>query len=226
MLSRRLTDGIRGVIFDVDGVLLDSMGIWTDLGARYLVSVGSEPEEGLSDILFSMSMEQGAEYLKEHYSLSQPAEEIAEGLRTMLQDFYYYEVRAKEGAEALLRNISDAGLKITAATSSPRAHIEKALERNGLLGYISRMFTNSEIGKSKHFPDIYEAASGYMGTAAAETLVFEDSLYALSTASAAGYMTAGVYDSLGEPDQEGLKAAADIYITGLTEAEELFQSGE
>ena len=223
MLSRRLTDGIRGVIFDVDGVLLDSMGIWTDLGARYLVSVGSEPEEGLSDILFSMSMEQGAEYLKEHYSLSQPAEEIAEGLRTMLQDFYYYEVRAKEGAEALLRNISDAGLKITAATSSPRAHIEKALERNGLLGYISRMFTNSEIGKSKHFPDIYNAASGYMGTDPAETLVFEDSLYALRTASAAGYVTVGVYDSLGEPDQEGLKESADMYIRDLSQAAVLFE---
>ena len=52
---------IKGVIFDVDGVLLDSMGIWTDLGARYLVSIGKTPEEGLTEILFSMSMAQGAE---------------------------------------------------------------------------------------------------------------------------------------------------------------------
>ena len=46
------------------------------------------------------------------------------------------------------------------------------------------MFTNSEIGKSKHFPDIYNAAAGYIGTDPQETLVFEDSLYALRTASA------------------------------------------
>ena len=52
---------IRGVIFDVDGVLLDSMGIWTDLGARYLKSLGKEPEEDLGRTLFCMSMEQGAE---------------------------------------------------------------------------------------------------------------------------------------------------------------------
>lgn len=214
---------IKGVIFDVDGVLLDSMGIWSDLGARYLVSIGKTPEDGLAEILFSMSMEQGAEYLKEHYSLSRSADEILEGLRTMLQDFYYYEVQTKAGTEALLKSISAAGISITAATSSPRGHIEKALERNGLLGYISRLFTNSEIGKSKHFPDIYNAAAGYMGTDPAETLVFEDSLYALRTASAAGYVTIGVYDALGEPDQAGLKESSDMYIQDLSEAAALFE---
>lgn len=214
---------IKGVIFDVDGVLLDSMMIWRDLGARYLVSIGSEPEEGLADILFAMSMEQGAAYLKEHYSLSQSEDEILDGLRSMLQDFYYYEVKAKPGACELLSRISSAGIRITAATSSPRGHIEKALERNGLLGYVSRMFTNSEIGKSKHFPDIYNAAAEYMGTSAEETLVFEDSLYALRTASTAGYITTGVYDYMGEPDQAGLEESADIYIHDLSEALILFK---
>ena len=145
---------IKGVIFDVDGVLLDSLEIWTDLGARYLISIGKSPEEGLADILFSMSMEQGAEYLKENYGIDRSEEDIVTGLRNMLRDFYYYEVQAKPGADQLLRAVSDAGISITAATSSPREHIERALERNGLLGYISRMFTNSEVGKSKHFPDI------------------------------------------------------------------------
>lgn len=220
---KTFTQDIKGVIFDVDGVLLDSMGIWTDLGARYLVSIGKTPEDGLAEILFSMSMEQGAEYLKEHYSIGLTAEEIGTGLQDMLRDFYYNEVQAKPGAEQLLRAVNNAGIKITAATSSPRGHIEKALERNGLLGYISRMFTNSEIGKSKHFPDIYNAAAGYMGTDPAETLVFEDSLYALRTASAAGYVTIGVYDSLGEPDQSGLEESSDMYIRDLSEAAALFE---
>ena len=58
---------IKAAVFDLDGVLLDSMGIWNDLGARYLRSLGVTPEEGLNEILFSMSMEQGAEYLHTHY---------------------------------------------------------------------------------------------------------------------------------------------------------------
>ena len=60
---------IRGAIFDLDGVLLDSMGIWRDLGARYLRARGISPAPGLGEVLFAMSMEQGAAYLKTHYSL-------------------------------------------------------------------------------------------------------------------------------------------------------------
>ena len=213
---------IKGVIFDVDGVLLDSLKIWKELGARYLVSMGLVPEQGLSDILFSMSMEQGAEYLKEHYAIDRSTQDILDGISGMLRDFYYYEVEAKPGAEKLLRLISDAGIRITAATSSPREYIEKALDRTGLFGYFSSIFTNSEIGKSKHFPDIYNAAAAYMGTSPEETLVIEDSLYAVNTAVAAGYHTIGIADPDGEPDQEGLRQAADLYITELCEAEQLF----
>ncbi len=219
---RNFSQKIKGVIFDVDGVLLDSLEIWTDLGARYLISIGKVPEEGLADVLFSMSMEQGAEYLKENYDIDRSAEEIVTGLQNMLRDFYYYEVQAKPGADQLLRAICDAGISITAATSSPREHIERALERNGLLGYISRMFTNSEVGKSKHFPDIYHAAAAEMHTAPEETIVFEDSLYALKTAAAAGYHTIGVADCKGEPDQDGLREAADIYVSELCEAAKVF----
>ena len=207
--------GIKGAIFDVDGVLLDSMGIWTDLGARYLMSIGKTPEEGLSEVLFSMSMEQGAEYLREHYSIERSADEIGAGIQDMLRDFYYYEVQPKPGALNLLQAWSEAGIRITAATSSPREHVEKALERNGLLGYVERIFTNDEIGKSKHFPDIYDAAAAFMGTKASETCVFEDSLYALKTAATAGFRTVGVYDGEGETDQEGLRETAEIYVTDL-----------
>ena len=60
---------IRAAIFDLDGVLLDSLSIWEDLGARYLRAKGLTPEEGLGKTLFPMSMEQGAAYLKAHYPL-------------------------------------------------------------------------------------------------------------------------------------------------------------
>lgn len=210
-------DQIKGVIFDIDGVLIDSMGIWTDLGARYVRSRGGEPEDGLAQILFSMSMEQGAEYIRDHYFPDLAAGSIVEGIQGMLQDFYYYEVQAKPGAETLMRSLRDAGIRITAATSSPRRHVEKALERNGLLGYVERIFTNSEVGVSKHEPDIYDLAAASMGLERGEVCVFEDSLYALRTAADAGYHTVGVYDEQGEPDQEGLEKAADIYIRSYSE---------
>ncbi len=208
---------IKGIIFDIDGVVLDSMSIWNDLGARYLRSLNVEPEEGLNEILFSMSMEQGADYLKEHYKLKRSTASILNGIQDMLRDFYYYEVPAKPGAKELMEFLKEKGMRITAATSSPRSHIEKALTRNKLLRYVEVIYTTGEIGISKHSPDIYNKAASYMKLAPAEVLVLEDSLYALKTAKEAGYKTAGVYDKDGETDQAGVEATGDIYIRNLSE---------
>ena len=208
---------IRGAIFDLDGVLLDSMGIWKDLGARYLRSLHIQPEPGLNEILFAMSMEQGAAYLKEHYPLPQSEAEIGEGIARMLEYYYFYEVPAKPGAAALLGFLAEQGIPMAAATSSPREHVTRALKRLGLLPYLQAVFTTGEVGVSKHKPDIYHLAAKTLGTVPAETLVFEDSLYALKTAKAAGYRTVGVFDANGEADQAGLRDTAEVYLTALTE---------
>ena len=212
-----MTEGIKGVIFDVDGVLLDSMEIWTDLGARYLTSLDREPGKGLAEVLFSMSMEQGAEYLTERYSLGLTPEEVMDGLSGMLRDFYFYEVGAKPGAAALMERFREEGVRMTAATSSPAEHVARALERNGLLGYLDRIFTVAETGASKHSPEIFDRAAAFMGTSRDETLVFEDSLYALRTAAEAGFRTVGVFDAKGETDQKGMEETAEIYIRDLSE---------
>jgi HAD superfamily hydrolase (TIGR01509 family) len=215
---------IKGIIFDIDGVLLDSNGIWKDLGARYLKSIGIRPEAGLNDILFSMSMEQGAGYLKEHYHLKPDIPDILSGISGMLEYFYFFEVKPKSGAKELLKYMKTKGLRMTAATSSPRLHVEKALARNGMLDHLEKIFTNSEVGVSKHSPDIYKAASGYMRTKPEETLVFEDSLYALNTAKASGFVTVGVYDENGETDRDGLKNKGDHYITDLNDFPGIFET--
>lgn len=67
----------------------------------------------------------------------------------------------------------------------------------GLLPYLKEIFTTGEVGVSKHQPDIYHLAAEQLDTRPAETLVFEDSLYALKTAAAAGYRTVGVFDASG-----------------------------
>ena len=206
---------IKGAIFDIDGVLLDSMGIWDDLGARYLRSLDRIPEEGLNKILFSMSMEQGAEYLNEHYGLNKSVKETVDGIGKMLEDYYFYEVLLKPGAKEILEFLKSKSIKMAAATSSPRTHIEKALSRNGLLGYIDKIYTTSEVGVSKHSPDIYNLAADFLKTKSEETLVFEDSLYALNTAKEAGFVTVGVFDEKGESNQAELENQADLYLKKL-----------
>ena len=210
-------NGICGAIFDLDGVLLDSMAVWNDLGVRYLQKRGIQPEAGLSQILFSMSMEQGAEYLKAKYQLPDTPQEILNGIEQMIRDFYFYEVQPKEGARELLQFLQDQGVKMIAATSSPREHVTKALQRSGLYDYLQQIYTTGEVGVSKHEPMIYQLAANSLGTKPEETLVFEDSLYALKTAKNAGFRAIGVYDADGETDQEGVRQTGELYLKSLTE---------
>ena len=84
--------------------------------------------------------------------------------------------------------------------------------------FFDKIYTTSEIGESKHSPRrVYLTAAEALGTKLSRTLVVEDSLYALQTAGNAGFLTAGIYDALGEPDQEQLKKDAYIYCRDLTE---------
>ena len=80
---------IRGAIFDVDGTLLDSMKIWDNAGERYLQSRGRQAEPGLSRILFSMSLADGATYLKETYELPETTGEIHQGILDIVDAFYW-----------------------------------------------------------------------------------------------------------------------------------------
>lgn len=208
---------IKGVIFDVDGTLLDSMEIWMDAGARYLRRIGVEPEEKLSDILYPMTMAEGAEYVKEHYQLAVALDEIIKGVLDTVRDFYFYEAPVKPGVKDLLFWLEERKIPMAAATASDKEHIKAAFERLGLGRYFGRIFTCSEVGAGKRHPLIYERAAEYLEARPEEILVFEDALYALTTAKNAGFHTVGVYDRFSEGEQEAIRRQADIYLKDLTD---------
>ncbi len=208
---------ICGAIFDIDGVLLDTLKIWRNIGSRYLKNNGITPHEDTDDVLFSMSMEEGAKYLKNTYAISDGTEKISADIKRMLKDFYENEALAKDGAKEVLEFLKSENIPTVAATSGPREYEEAALERNGLLKYFRCMYTSEEIGESKSSPLIYNTAAEFLKTKPNETLVFEDSLYALKTAANAGFVTVGVADSFGEPNQDGMKSTAEIYVKNLNE---------
>ena len=208
---------IKGLIFDVDGVLLDSMGMWKNLGKRYLIAQGIEPEENLSEILFSMSMEEGASYLILTYHLEKSPKAVLEEIGKMMETFYFEEVPLKPGARDLLEYCKKNTIPMIAATSSMRQHVEKAFFRTGISGYIKEILTTSEIGESKHNPLIYKKAADILEAVPDDLLVLEDSLYALETAKKAGFHVIGVCDPLGEENQKKLAMESEVYVNELSE---------
>lgn len=207
---------IKGIIFDVDGVLLDSMEIWDQAPEIYLKREGVEPEENLGEKMFAMSMTEAAEYIKKQYLPDYPVSKILDGVTDTIRTFYEQEVPLKPGVREALRWIRNQGMPMTAATSSERSVITAALKRLGILSCFQKIFTCEEIGAGKDRPDIYYAAQQEMACAVKETIVFEDSYHALQTAKNAGFVTVGVYDRFSEKQKEEIRALADYYLEVLS----------
>ena len=203
---------IKGVIFDVDGVLLNSMPVWENLGELYLNSLGLEAEKDLGEILFTMSLEEGAEYLITQYGIDKSVEEVVNGLNREVRDFYAEKVPLKEGVRQYLSEFRERGIPMVIATSGDRKNTEAALRRLKVLSYFQGIYTCSEIGIGKDQPDIYFAAALQLDTEPGETWVFEDAFHALRTAHSAGFKTAAVYDKSNDRNLAQIWNTADIYL--------------
>ena len=203
---------IRGVIFDVDGVLLNSMPVWENLGELYLRHLGIEAEKDLGTKLYTMSLEQSAEYLTETYHLDLAPEQVIAGVNREVKDFYAGRVPLKEGVRQYLNEFHEKGVPMVIATTGDRQNAQAALKRLNVLRFFQGIFTCSEIGSSKNEPDIYYAAALQLDTDPGQTWVFEDAYHAVRTAKKAGFKTVGVYDKANDRDLAHIWNTADIYL--------------
>lgn len=203
---------IRGVIFDVDGVLLNSMPVWENLGELYLKGRGIAAEKGLGEKLFTMSLEEGARYLISHYNLEMTCEQVVKGLAREVREFYAERVPLKEGVRQFIEEFRERKIPMAIATSGDRENTEAALKRLKIYSYFQGIFTCSGIGSGKNQPDIYYAAALQLDTDAKETLVFEDAYHALRTAKKAGFKTVAVYDRSNDKNLAHIWNMADIYL--------------
>lgn len=205
-----------GVIFDVDGVLLDSMPVWMHAGEYYLESKGKQPEENLGSKLFCMSMQEGAYYLKERWQLSESVEKICEEINQVVIDYYKRSIPLKAGVIDTLESLKQKNIPMVIATSSDEHIVRAAFQRLGITSYFQRIFTCTEIGVGKNAPDIFLAAAKYIRSITdadwkgnLDIYVVEDSLFAAKTAKEAEFSVIGIYDEASHHTWETLCKVAD-----------------
>ena len=204
-------------IFDADGTLLDSMSAWEKLGERYLHSIGIKVDEGLSDVIGSMTLDESSVYLKEKYFLEDDAEKIGADMMKLLRGFYCNEVEAKSGVPEFLEAVKKRRIPMVIVTFGERELLLPALERLGLNEYFDAILTCTELRTSKKDPYIYLRAADIIGAAPENIAVFEDSLFAIETAGKAGFITVAVEDASNINEREALKKTAARYIKDFTE---------
>ena len=206
---------IKGVIFFFFFTLFDSMGAWHDSGYNVLKSLGIDADKRIGDIFFSMTMDEVIDYIKENFSVSESRDFLKNGIHDQVEYAYRNEIELKPGVMRILDWVKDSKIPATIATSTDRFLIEIGLVRLGIEDYFDEIYTATEVGKGKNYPDIFQLAMDKMGTKPEETWLFEDGLYSMITAKAYGMPVVGVYDKVSHDDQDAIKQVADIYLEDL-----------
>lgn len=210
---------IKGAIFDIDGTLLDSMPVWENAGARYLATLGIEARSDLKERLDALSLPEGALYMQKEYKLSVTTEEILEGVNQVVKDFYFKEAVLKPGVCDLIQKLKKNQVRLIIATATDAEMAKAALIRNGIWKDFDGMITCEEAGAGKTSPKVFELAREHLQTKKEETWVFEDSLYAVKTASKAGFPVCSIYDAYSRDNTEEIRTFSDIYVKDFYEIE-------
>lgn len=206
-----------GVIFDCDGTLLDSMGVWREVEGELARRAGVTLTAADVDELTTLTIPECGAFFHERYGLGDSSEAVVRTIDELMLDFYRTRAEARPGALAFARQLAERGVRMSVASSSPLPYLQAGLARCGFAPYLDVIVSVDDVGKSKREPAVYDRAREAMGTPVATTWGVEDSVYAVHTLRKAGYRTLGIYDCdiSGTPEQ--LEAAADRFVASFEE---------
>ena len=197
-------EGVKLLIFDLDGTLLDSMSVWHDVDKEFLGRYGYEVTPEYTDVVKRASIEDAARYTQTKYRIPLTWQEIADTWESMVYDFYRSEVCLKNGAREYLDEAKRLGFRLGVTTALSRRNAEAALVHNGIKEMFDCIITLEDFGNKidKSSPDVFLRVTDYVSASGIvitpdKALVFDDVPQAMKGAKAGGFLTCAVYDDIG-----------------------------
>jgi HAD superfamily hydrolase (TIGR01509 family) len=164
-----------------------------------------------------MNTPDAAKYLIKEYGLAKTPLEVENQINRTVDAIYEKKCPLKAGAKEILEKFQKRSIKMVIATASCRYHTETALQRFGISDFFSEIYIAEEVGIGKSEPKFFELVVEKLGVSKAQTLVFEDSDYAIRAAKKAGLITVAVYDECSAKHANEIVKLTDYYIRALGE---------
>ncbi len=203
----------KAVIFDLDGTLIDSMGIWNSVDKEFLTKRNIEvPDNLFEDLDGGNNYVEMALYFKKKFNLEETPEEIMNEWTMMVKEHYDQTVQMKPGACEMLKFLRSKSIPVSIGTSNTEELTLTALKANNALNFFESIVYGNEDIKGKPFPDIFLKAAENMNVNPRDCLVFEDVLAGVQAAKAAGMTVIAVLDQNNPAEWESIKETADFFV--------------
>ncbi|MBR6044724.1 MAG: HAD family phosphatase [Ruminococcus sp.] len=207
----------KGAIFDLDGTLVDSAGVWNDIDIRFLSKRGIEIPDDYAKQVSALDFYDAAIYTRERFGLDDEPEAMIDEWFGYALDEYSHNIKALPHAAELLERLKSEGVKIALATASDKRLYTAVLSNNGILGYFDVFASTDEVSRGKGYPDVYELAAQRLGLEAGECIVFEDIIEGIQGAKAGGFTAAACLYGSFSADRDRMCREADISFSDYSQ---------
>jgi HAD superfamily hydrolase (TIGR01509 family) len=206
---------IEAVVFDLDGVLLDTEELWDEARRQIAAERGGRwPEDAQRDMM-GMSSPEWSAYMHDVVGLSEPPEEISAEVVARLEALYRERLPLIGGALEAVRRIGSRW-PLAIASSSNRPLIDLFLELTGTSDLFRATVSSEEVARGKPAPDVYLEAARRLGVAPESCAAIEDSENGIRSAAAAGMRVVAIPNEVFPPAEDAL-ALADVVLASLDE---------
>lgn len=167
-------DSIKGVMFDLDGTLVDSMWMWRSIDEQYLARFNIECPAGLQKCIEGMSFSETAVYFKKRFNIPDTLDKIKADWNEMAWDKYKNDVALKPGVIEMLNFLYERDIPMCIATSNSRELVSLVTEERNIDKFFHSIITGCDVQRGKPAPDIYLKCAEVMGIKPENAIVFED----------------------------------------------------
>ncbi len=207
----------KGVIFDLDGTILDSLHVWKKVDKLFFEKQNLTLPFDYEYNIKSMTLLEAAEYTKKICGIDNSIQEIIEQWKDIAYDEYKNNVALKKGVYEYLLFLKKHNIKMGVATACEKNLYEVCLKANNIYDFFDTIVDSTYVDRGKNYPDIYELCAKNLKLDSKDIIVFEDIIEAVKGAKKASMRVYAVYDKNSVENIEELIKESDEYITDFRE---------